>query len=64
MVIHLSNYIHFFKNDSMLVALISEYQNSEKNANQQIINHRRHAIHSPLVQQPIQGDPEKKDSKA
>lgn len=48
----------------MLVALISEYQSSSKNADQQVIDRCRHAAHAQAVQQRSEGDAEKKDSAA
>ena len=51
MVIHLRNYAHFFKNQLVLVALIGEYQDSGKNADQQIIDHSGHAADTQFVQQ-------------
>lgn len=62
MVVHLRNYAHLFKNELVLVALIGEYQNSGKNTDQQVIDRRRHAAHTQVVQQRSQNDAEKKDS--
>ena len=64
MVIHLRNYSHLFKNQLVLVAFIGEYQDSCKNADQQVIDCRCHASHAPVVQQRPQSDAEKKDTAA
>ena len=64
MVVHLRNYAHLFKNQLVLVALIGEYQDSGKNADQQIIDHSGHAADTQFVQQCPQSNAEKKDSAA
>src|SRR5882672_2991015 len=48
----------------MLAALIGKHQSSGKNADQQIIDHRRHATDTQFVQPRPQSDAEKKDSAA
>ena len=63
-VVHLSNYAHLFQNQLVLVALIGEYQDSGKDADQQVINHRSHAADTQSVQQCPQSNAEKKDSAA
>jgi tRNA(Ile)-lysidine synthase len=61
-VVHFGNHPHPGQNKLVLVPLIGEYHRTGNDANQEIINQRRHAFNAQLVQHGPQGHAENENA--